>query len=475
MALEGANIMGQAQVYNQTQNAVNTYAKTLAQQQARLDKETKLIQDELAKMNAACLRQQDVPGFLEQVQKWRQSATEALTEKNPLKKALAAQNAEREKMLAFAYQQESKDEKKKDEIFYSKGLDPNWRDELQDGAYETLINRRKLSIKDPNFMRDIDELKFVPDVSKFLKKFDDIDSQLFKTGAVVVPGQEQGERMGVQGVYEFDRRILDPQAQSMRYAMEIDTDKNVYKALKEIYPDLAELPKEEFKNKVIPRLIQDRPKEQIGDKKFYDPRAAMNAERRLQLAEQRAADGDGGGNPSNYTVETDTYLYTKPKENDLGEPIAGTDKKSIRMVKSVGFDTDYFPLVDAKVFDVNKQDKDAKVSGNFIVGKLAYVPIDGGGVDLRAVVVNAGGDKYVVKPSVLPIGIRKSKNYNAALKALGSPPPKGKSTVTSNKPDKNTSDSETVKIQLPNGQIGQVPKDKVNAFMKKYPNAKIIK
>jgi hypothetical protein len=427
MALEGANIMGQAQVYNQTQNAVNTYAKTLAQQQAKRDKETKLIQDELAKMNPAGLRQQDVPGFLEQVQKWRDAATEALTEKDRTKRIIAAQNAEREKMLAFAYQQESKDEKKKDEIFYSKGLDPNWRDELQDGAYETLISGRKLPIRDPNFRRDIDDLVFQPDVSKFLKKLDDIDSQLFKTGAVVVPGQEQGERMGVQGVYEFDRRIIEPQAQSMRYAMEIDTDKNFYKALKQLYPDLAELPKEEFKNKVVPRLIQDRPKEQIGDKKFYDPRAAMNAERRLQLAEQRAADNEMGDGSIKVVEKKFTGTKLPLIDKKTGKPIVSRTGKPKLGGSMVTADFPVYATVNppsfqmpqlTTAFNIDKAINERLNTDDAVnLTGIGYVLSKGGKYVLKAT-VKVKGDEHIVNLTDLPADVLNDKNYKKALKAV---------------------------------------------------------
>jgi hypothetical protein len=381
-------------------------------------------------MNAAGLRQQDVPGFLEQVQKWRQSATEALTEKDPLKRTLAYQNAEREKMLAFAYQQESKDEKKKDEIFYSKGLDPNWKDELQDGAYETLINKRKLSIKDPNFMRDIEGLKFVPDVSKFLKKMDDIDSQLFKTGAVVMPGQEQGERMGVQGIYEFDRRILEPQAQAMRYAMEIDVDKNAYKALKQIYPDLAELPKEEFKNKVIPRLIQDRPKEQIGNKKFYDPRAAMNVERRLQLAEQRAAEGGEGG-ISDGSIRVTEKKFTGTKlpliDKKTGKPSVGSTGAPKRGGSMVTAEFPVYATVNppsfqmpqvATAFNIDKGVSERLNTDDAVnLTGIGYVLTKGGKYALKST-IKVKGDEYIVEVADLPADIINNKDYKKVLKAV---------------------------------------------------------
>jgi NACalpha-BTF3-like transcription factor len=422
MALEGANIMGQAQVYNQTQNAVNTYMKSVAQQQAKLAAEQKALQDDLAKVKIEGIRQGDMPEFLESYNKSKEIFAKLNATRDTAEKIRLKREFDESMLNTAAIGADSRELAKGEDAASRMFMNPNIRDRYKPEAVEQFQLSKSLSRKDPRYVRDLSTLEQQIDLSKIMSDLDKIDSELFK-GEKSNLIETKGSRDGVSGFYVMEERKLSPERQALAYSAQFDLQPSFRVAMREIFPQFAELNNAELKAAVIPELVKQRAKSIYEDEKFVRTGMTEGERRRLALAESRAS--DGGSNPSNYAVETDTYLYTDPKQrNEYDEPIAGSEKKSMRMVKSVGFDTDYFPLIDASAFDVDKQNKNAKVSGNFIVGKLAYVPIDDGSVDLRAVVVNSDGERYVVKPNVLPIGIRKSKNYKAALKALGSAPSK---------------------------------------------------
>jgi hypothetical protein len=413
--------MGQAQVYNQTQNAVNTYMKSVAQQQAKLAAEQKALQDDLAKVKIEGIRQGDMPEFLESYNKSKEIFAKLNATRDTAEKIRLKREFDESMLNTAAIGADSRELAKGEDTAARMFMNPNIRDRYKPEAVEQFQLSKTLSRKDPRYVRDLSTLEQQIDLSKIMSDLDKIDNDLLKLEKPLM-SETKGEQGGISGVYVTQQRKLSPEKQALAYSAQFDLQPSFRVAMREIFPQFAELNNAELKAAVVPELVKQRAKSIYEDEKFVRTGMTEGERRRLALAESRAS--DGGSNPSNYTVEKDTYLYTKPQEDKDFNQIEGSEKQSIRMVKSVGFDTDYFPLIDAQAFDVESKKRNAKVSGNFIVGKLAYVPIEDGSVGLRAVVVNADGDKYVVKPDVLPIGIRKSKNYKTALKALGSAPPK---------------------------------------------------
>ena len=474
MALEGANIAGQAQVYNQTQKAVDVYAKTLAQQQAKLAAEQKALQDDLAKVKVEGIRQADMPEFLESYNKAKEVFARLNATRNPAEKIRLKREFDESMLNTGAIGADSRALAKGEDAAAKMFMNPNIRDRYKEDAIQQFQLSKTLSRKDPKYIRDLSTLEQQVDTSQTMKDFADINKRLLASVESTVE-QDPTVVGNNKGTFLRNVKKVTPEEQVMAYGMAYDVSSKLRAGVQSLFPKEENESTQEYKSRVLPQIVANIPAIEYGNKTF-------KANQRPRVS-SGGGDSDGGSDPSNYTVEKDTYLYTKPQEDKDFNQIEGSEKQSIRMAKSVGFDTDYFPLIDAQAFDVESKKRNAKVSGNFIVGKLAYVPIEDGSVGLRAVVVNADGDKYVVKPDVLPIGIRKSKNYKTALKALGSAPPKAsKSTVTTTKTEtkpkqevKTKTDNELVKIQLPNGQTGQVPKGQVSAFMKKYPKAKIVK
>jgi NACalpha-BTF3-like transcription factor len=421
MALEGANIMGQAQVYNQTQNAVNTYAKTLAQQQAKLAAEQKALQDDLAKVKVEGIRQGDMPEFLESYNKSKEIFAKLNATRNPSEKIRLKREFDESMLNTAAIGADSRELAKGEDAAAKMFMNPNIRDRYKPEAVEQFQLSKSLSRKDPRYVRDLSTLEQQIDTSSTMAELDKIKKSLLDAAKPSFV-QRDGKLGDNAGTFVSSTKSVTPEEQIFATSLSFDVSPKLRAGLRQMYKQYEDLPDDQFKAIVIPDWVSKNPAIDYSEEKFVP---GMTEYQRRSLALRESGAAGGGSNPSNYTVETDTYLYTDPKQrNEFDEPIAGSEKKSMRMIKSVGFDTDYFPLIDAPAFDVDKQNKNAKVSGNFIVGKLAYVPIEDGSIALRAVVVNSNGERYVVKPSSLPIGIRKSKNYNAALKALGSAPSK---------------------------------------------------
>jgi len=188
MADGGANISrglgrGAAQVYD-TSAPVNMYARLMQQQQLKRAAETKALTDELGKITPEGLRQPDVQGFVDQFGKWRSKAIEADAERNPTKKALLKQEAEKEKLATFMYKDDSKNELRNEQDRKKMLLDPNVRDRYDDAVIERIVKSSALAKDDPNYVRDMNQFQIRPDLSKLTKDLDALDKNLLQSSLV---------------------------------------------------------------------------------------------------------------------------------------------------------------------------------------------------------------------------------------------------------------------------------------------------
>jgi flagellar motor protein MotB len=423
--------MGQAQVYNQTQNAVNTYMKSVAQQQAKLAAEQKALQDDLAKVKIEGIRQGDMPEFLESYNKSKEIFAKLNATRDTAEKIRLKREFDESMLNTAAIGADSRELAKGEDAAARMFMNPNIRDRYKPEAVEQFQLSKSLSRKDPRYVRDLSTLEQQIDLSKIMGELDKIDNDLLKLEKPLM-SETKGEQGGISGVYVTQQRRLSPEKQALAYSAQFDLQPSFRVAMREIFPQFAELNNAELKAAVVPELVKQRAKSIYEDEKFVRTGMTEGERRRLALAESRAS--DGGSNPSNYTVETDAWLNTTPEEDENFKPI-GTPEKSLLMAKSVGFSTPYFPIIEAKGFDINNKKNVNNISGDFKIGKLAYVPVlgDNRPYGLRAVVIDSNNNRYTVNPNSLPIGIRTSKNYKAALKALGeAPAPRGATSGKSN-------------------------------------------
>ena len=474
MANGGANISrgmgrGAAQVYD-TSAPVNMYARLMQQQQLRRVAEAKALKDELGKVTPEGIRQPDVKGFIDQYGRWRDKSIEANAERNPVRKALLNQEAEREKLATLMYKDDSKNElineRKRKEFF----MNPENRNRYSKEVVDKVINSGNLSKDDKDYVRDINQFEIKPDLSKIKKLLDDTDDNLLKyTQPNIV--QEKGERLGVKGLYEYNQKTLTPAQQATAYSVLFDTDEGEFKAfLRGLSPDFVNLPEKELKEAAIPILVQERPKSTYSDKKFIEPEKGMTEYQRRRLALAEAEGGEGGGNEVG-SVEVNKEFFGENTKTESGKRIKNP-------VKTIGFD--YFIKPTQKNFASTQlnnvlnlstgknemMDADTNVA---LIG-LGYTKTKGGKLQIKAVVVNSDKNEFAVNEMDLPIKVRNSDEYKSAKNKLNSEYQSRNQTKKTAQPA-----TTTVKIQLPTGEIGEVPKDKAAAFMKKYPKAKIVK
>jgi hypothetical protein len=442
MANGGANISrginrGAAQVYD-TSGPVNMYARLMYQQQLKRAAETKALTDELGKVTPEGIRQPDVKGFIDQYGRWRDKSIEANAERNPVRKALLNQEAEREKLATLMYKDDSKNESRNEQDRNKMLLDPDKRDRYDDSVLERVLKSSSLAKDDPNYVRDMNQFQIRPDLSKLTKDLDDLDKNLLQSSQWSVPITEKAKQGNIEGVYVYNTRAIDPKAQATAYASLFDLDRKFQAGLREMFPDLADLPKEQLKAQAIPLLVQQRVRTESSKPDFQanrDDRAINLQERR----ENRLAAGEGGDFPEDYVIER-IQLTTKPKEDKDLQPIIGTEKPSIVLEKSVKIRSVPFPSTQMKAFDVaNNKRIVLSARQDLKLARIAYVPTiaKDGRYELQAVVIDSANMQYVIQETEVPIDIRRTRAYKAAKTALGSPPPpKGAKATT---PAKSTS------------------------------------
>ena len=423
MADGGANTSrgmgrGAAQVYD-TSAPVNMYARLMYQQQLRRAAETKALTDELGKVTPEGLRQPDVKGFIDQYGRWRDKSIEANAERNPTKKAILSQEAEREKLATLMYKDDSKNELRNEQDRKKMLLDPNVRDRYDDVLIDRIVKSSSLSKDDPNYVRDMNQFQIRPDLSKLTKDLDALDKNLIQSSQWSVPITEKAKQGNIEGVYVYNTRAVDPKAQATAYASLFDLDRKFQAGLREMFPDLAGLPKEQLKAQAIPLLVQQRVRTESSKPDFQANRDDRDYQLRLRR-ENRLAAG-GGGNEEIGNIEVNKEFF--------GENTTTTSGKEIETpVKTILFD--YFIKPTQKNFastqlnnvlnlSTGKNEMMGADTNAALIG-LGYTKTKGGKLQIKAVVVNSDKIEFAVNEMDLPIKVRNSDEYKSAKNKLNS-------------------------------------------------------
>lgn len=347
MALEGRNIAGQAQIYNQTQNAVNQYAKTLQQQQLQREREAKVLTDELSKVKLDGIRQPDIPEFTNKYREVKDLFAKRLAARKPEEK-IALDSEFKTKMLELSEIAEDSKALAKGEVEFSKMLlNPNIRDRYADDAVDRFQRAKALARKDPNYVRDLTTLEQQVDLSKIMDDLNKVDDTLLKSSQ-----WQRAEQKGVQGnregVFVSNIRSIDPQQQAIAYAAEFDLKPKFRVALRQMFPQLADLPNEQLKAVGIPELVKQRVRTETDKTQFKaNDTFFRNLYAQDKMIRSRKADGVGEGDESTYRQQ-------------VIEGIMNNDKESVDEMKS------YLPSGSSVEFKTSRKTNDAKGGYNFI-------------------------------------------------------------------------------------------------------------
>lgn len=294
MALEGRNIVGQAQVYNQTRDAVNEYAKTLQQQQLQREREAKVLTDELSKVKLDGIRQPDIPEFTSKYREAKDLFAKRLAARKPEEK-IALDSEFKTKMLELSEIAEDSRALAKGEVEFSKMLlNPNIRDRYLPDAVDRFQRAKALSRKDPNYVRDLTQLEQQVDLSKIMDDLNKVDDTLIKSSQWQREEQEgmQGNR---KGVFVSQMRSINPQQQAVAYGAEFDLNPKFRVALRQMFPDLADLPNEQLKAVAIPELVKQRVRTETDKAQFKENDTSMERMRAqdAMIRARRRDFGDG--------------------------------------------------------------------------------------------------------------------------------------------------------------------------------------
>lgn len=441
MALEGRNIAGQAQIYNQTQNAVNQYAKTLQQQQLQREREAKVLTDELSKVKLDGIRQPDIPEFTNKYREAKDLFAKRLSARKPEEK-IALDSEFKTKMLELSEIAEDSRTLAKGEVEFSKMLlNPNIRDRYLPDAVDRFQRAKALSRKDPNYVRDLTQLEQQVDLSKIMDDLNKVDDTLIKSSQWQRAEQEgmQGNR---KGVFVSQMRSINPQQQAVAYGAEFDLNPKFRVALRQMFPQLADLPNEQLKAVAIPELVKQRARTETDKAQFKENDTSMERMRAqdAMIRARRRDFGDGEVEEGVGEVEVNKELFGDQTVNSKGEPI-------INPQRTIKFD--YFIKPTKKnfastqltnVLNVNTgKNEMMRADTNAALLGLGYTKTKGGNLQKKALVVNSDGSEYVVNESDLPIAVRKSEEYKLANSKLDSEyqsRSKSKSTTQSTQPEK---------------------------------------
>jgi len=238
---EGLNVsrginQGAAQIYNSTQNAVNTYARTVAQQQAKREAEQKALADKLSQFNTEGLREVDKDGFYQVYDGWKNKTYEAMKAKDPKERFRLQAEAEKERQKAQKYVFDSKAKTQRDLAVGTKVLGkPHFFSEQGKQLYNK-------SLSAPIYSKDdIVDYSTIPlgyDKSKVVSEINKLNEELLKFGKY---DEVEGvtKKAGDLTVAEFAKIKRVPQEAQLRAYEMLYRGNDGFKAmLEESYPQL---------------------------------------------------------------------------------------------------------------------------------------------------------------------------------------------------------------------------------------------
>lgn len=293
---------GEAQIYN-TQNAVNTYARTLAQQQAKRDAEQKALQDDLAKVKIDGIRQGDIPEFTNKYSEAKDIHAKLVSAKNSADKIKFDREFKTKMLELGEIAQDSKALAKGEEVFTGVLLNPNARDRYKEDSVSQFQLSKTLSRKDPRFIRDLTKLEQQVDLSAIMGDMDKIDKTLIESEKWVRNEAKatQGNR---SGVLVSQQRAVSPEKQAVAYGAEFDLNPKFRVAMRQMFPQLAELPNEQLKAAVIPELVRQRQKVEYDKEQFKEDEDKSLELARLAISQANLAlrQANAGGEGSSAAI-----------------------------------------------------------------------------------------------------------------------------------------------------------------------------
>ena len=452
---------GAAQVWDRNRG-LDLLAQQYQQDQARKQKQEAQLGDELGKININAAREADLPELMKKYDGikdtfFKLSQTKDNMERLKLQSQIMSQKQELMNGAALskqAQQQESEFGK----------LPLNHPDDLADSFVPNYSKLRKTSIFDPKYKTQAEYLSS----NSLLPKFDNmgyakkiLDSsieniqgkeQRKKDGRLNYTVREEGSRLNYDNVLDkttqaamsdprFRRQLLStyqgvtPDQAVKLYAQDIyDQNKDAYNKVKEKnvrqYMDAA--PNRYLQNRLIDLQLG------IGKDKKQDDGVLY----RQKTISDMLANKPGSGERLKSLLQAKGNYSNSELDNMIGAPKGSNfiefriPQKTIKYTNSDGEEVS--KTLDKRTVLIDKRDKNSKIKLNELLSDLT-------------------GEK--ISESKVQTGQSSGKVSGTIYTEQG-------------KQVSNKSNQSTVTMVMPNGATGEIPSDKVEAFLKKYPKAR---
>jgi hypothetical protein len=301
--MEGRNVSrgigsGAAQIYSQTQNAVNTYARTLAQQQAKREAEAKELSDKLSKFSTEGLRDVDKDGFYKVYDSWRSKTQEAMSERDQRLKFQKLDEAEKFRQQAQKYVADSKAKTQRD---LAMGIKIFGKPHFFNEEGKKMYNR---SLTAPIYSKDdIVDYSTIPlghDFSTIPKDLDFLDDAVMKNNSRYENKEFVNDGKGL--LTQERIRIGSPEAQLTAYQLAYGADDKMKAFMQDSFPNLDwDNNEQQALQMASQELAKSRPliREETpisrSDPDYISAAERIRigqAEKRIRLAEQRADSSD---------------------------------------------------------------------------------------------------------------------------------------------------------------------------------------
>lgn len=494
--ISGGNLIGAFPVFD-TSRSVGTYTANLQKQAAQRAAEQKALQDDLNKIKIDGLRDADKEDYFKGFEDWRNTAQSALKERDFRKKAQLQSESDRKYLELQSLVNKSKEYNKIHNDVSGRLLDNKFRDQFTDDAVEVWRKSGNLPLSSKEIVTDPTALARQLDLSGIQKTFADIDEDLLKQARYGNPQTRRitsGNKVGTESIYS---RSVDPKRQALEYANLYDTKRDVRAFMQKQYPEqFATMPEEEAKAFAIQDFVAKRPVARQDTPRMDWDRAPDNfyAHYNYRLANPLESNVTSaprnlqlpfGKDESNNTTARNSVFIPSANKNFVGSD--AIDLKTGKPIKLTQSSNDYEMVALLEVPFLKKGKitaKDAKgkvVSESESEGTLAqtdFAKNNKDKVDYKPMIQVQFKDpnnpdrkkNYLIPIDRLPDNLTKKDQALADQfkKSIGYSKP----TASKQEAPKMSTSSKMVTMILPNGQSGQIPSDKVSAFLKKYPKAK---
>jgi hypothetical protein len=422
MANGGANISrgmgrGAAQVYD-TSAPINMYARLMQQQQLRRAAEQKLLTDELSKVSSDGIREADIPEFTQKYQEVKDffGLKEGIKDRREKINYELEFNKKIQELKQIAG--DSKNIAKNEQGFTNVLLNPSARERYTEDAVTKFQNSKKLSRKDPNFIRDYTVFEHQVDVSNTMKELADINKRILAPIKSVT--EQEATRVGnVDGTFIRKVKRAPVEEQALAFGMAMDVNPKLKAGILKLIPINEGESYVDYKSRALPLLVAQLPAEEYGDQSFQPNKDLTMQNLAIQRERRLAAKDSGIGEIGEVEVNKD--FFGKGARNVSGERVK-------KPVKTIGFD--YFIKPTQKnfastqltnVLNLNTgKNQMMNADTNAALIGLGYTKTKGGKLQLKAVIVNSDKDEFAVNELDLPITVRNSDEYRAAKNKLKS-------------------------------------------------------